>query len=71
MPYLTQQQYRTLKSRLTRAENSGDPVKIVSTCREFFDQLDDSNSPYPDDWHRWRIAEIDALAQLHREAYRR
>lgn len=55
---LTQQEYRSLKSKLTRATNSGDLDKIERTCAEAFAIFDAKG--YPDDWSRWERARNDA-----------
>ena len=50
--------YRRLKSRLTRAEHSGDPRKVLAETRYAFDIFEDDG--YPDGWARWDNARRDA-----------
>jgi len=59
---LTQKEHTRLKGALTRAINSGDPLKVIATCR---DALEIWQGYYwPDDWHRWSIAYRDARLKL-------
>ena len=58
--YLTQQQYRAYKTRLTRAIRSGDPQKVINTVTDTFEAWDMEHYAYPDDWHRWERARDDA-----------
>lgn len=67
MNYLDQATYRKQKAALTRALNSGDPLVVLRTTRAAFALWNDHGHAFPDDWHRWNIAEADALAQLERE----
>jgi len=55
---LTQREYRNLKSRLTRAINSGDPRKVQRECLHAWRIFEAKG--YPDAWHRWRNADLDA-----------
>lgn len=55
---LTQQEHRNLKSKLTRAINSGDADTIERTVTEAFAIFDAKG--YPDDWSRWTRARDDA-----------
>jgi hypothetical protein len=61
---LTQREYVSLKSRLTKAINSKKYQNIVSECDRalaiFFEK------GYPDDWSRWERAKEDASLQLRR-----
>jgi len=66
MEYLSQREYRRLKSNLTRATNSGDPLKVIKACREARDAFE--GCVWPDDWNRWASAHRDAAHQLQREA---
>jgi hypothetical protein len=61
---LTQAEFRTLKSRLTRARNSGDPEKVLNECAHAFAIFDEKG--YPDDWHRWERASNDAQLEIYR-----
>ena len=51
-------EYRRLKSALTRATNSGDPLKVLAVCREAVRSFEEHG--YPDDWMRFRRAAEDA-----------
>lgn len=66
---LSKKEYGRLKGNLTRARNTGDPVKVVATCRDAFDVFE--HFGHPDDWHRWLRAEQDAIEELRRDAYSR
>lgn len=55
---MTQRQYSALKSKLTRAERSGDPFKVLDATRDAFALFEEVG--YPDAWHRWNIARMDA-----------
>ena len=59
--YLTKAQYSAAKARLTRAINSGDPVRIITAVTNEFDEWDERGVAYPDDWHRWERARQDAV----------
>lgn len=61
-PTLTQQEYRNLKTRLTRALNSGDHRRVIAECDRALALFDEKG--YPDDWHRWQIAHADATLRL-------
>lgn len=61
---LTQQEYRNLKSRLTRAKKQG-PEAIVAACDRALTIFE--NEGYPDDWHRWERAREDARMELARQ----
>jgi len=63
---MNQQTYRNQKSALTRAINSGDPLKIIAATRAAFDTWNEHGNYWPDDWCRWEIAESDALSDLNR-----
>ena len=67
MEYLSKQEYRRLKSALTRAINSGDQLKVVKACREAREVF--NGKAWPDDWNRWANAHQDAVTELQREAY--
>lgn len=68
---MTPTEYRAAKAKLTRAINTGDPMKILAAARAGFDLFNKHGNYYPDDWHRWQIAEQDAVLALQREAYYR
>lgn len=67
MNYLDQATYRKQKAALTRAINSGDPIRVLIATRDAFALWNDHGHAFPDDWHRWHRAEADALTQLQRE----
>ena len=56
---LTQREYSTLKSRLTRAVNSKNADKILAEVENAVEVFNAKG--WPDDWNRWRIAADDAL----------
>jgi hypothetical protein len=55
---LTQAEYKTLKSKLTRAINSKNHDKIIKTCNEAFAIFEQKG--YPDSWSDWERAKDDA-----------
>lgn len=59
---LTQQEYRNLKSRLTRAKNSGDPRKVIEEVNRAEAVFEDKG--WPDEWSRWTRAREDAQWEL-------
>lgn len=65
--YLTNQQFRTAKARLTRAINSGDPQRVIDTVNAQYAEWDDGDYAWPDDWARWGRALDDARMAI---AYR-
>jgi hypothetical protein len=56
--YITKADYRRQKSALTRAKNSGDPVKVLDAVEKTLDEW--SGKAWPDDWTRWSVALYDA-----------
>lgn len=51
------------KAALTRAQNSGDPFKVLAAVKKAVHEWDthpDFRGGWPDDWHRWNIALSDA-----------
>lgn len=52
-----------LKSKLTRAKNSGDPLQIIAVCDAALDLFQDQG--YPDCWHRWEAARNSATVARH------
>ena len=58
--YLTKAQYRAAKSRLTKAIRSGDNQRVIDTVNAQYREWQEGNYAYPDDWHRWEIARLDA-----------
>ena len=67
--YISNKDFRRQKTALTRAINSGDPIKVLLTCRATYQEWNDNNVIWPDDWARWRNAWDDALYSLRREVY--
>ena len=61
--YLDQKTYRNQKAALTRAQNSGDPVKVLNVIQKALREWE--GVAWPDDWHRWNIALGDAVSELH------
>lgn len=51
--------YRNLKSRLTRAKNSGDPQKVMAEVEHAVAVFNDKG--WPDAWPTWRCAAWDAV----------
>lgn len=62
--YLTAGQYRGAKSRLTRAQRSGNHQRVIDVVEETFAEWDAGDFAYPDDWHRWERARYDAEMAL-------
>lgn len=56
--YVTNEEYRRQKSALTRAINSGDPLKVLTTVERTLNAWEDK--AWPDAWSRWRTALDDA-----------
>lgn len=64
---LTQNEYKSLKSRLTRAINSQNQQNIIAECNRALAIFEQKG--YPDDWSRWERAKDDASFQLrHRQS---
>jgi len=47
------------KAALTRAENTGDPTRIIAACDAAF--ADFEQVGWPDCWSRWQRAKDDAM----------
>lgn len=58
--------YRGQKNALTRAINSDNPVKVLEEVMRTINEWQESGQPWPDDWHRWRVAALDAISDLNR-----
>jgi hypothetical protein len=56
--YITNADYRRQKSGLTRAINSGDPLKVLDNVEKTLNEW--SGKAWPDGWARWRNAVEDA-----------
>ena len=65
--------FRKLRTRLTRAVNSGDPQKVIDECKFaiacWHGWIDthpwDRPYAWPDSWHSWNNAYGDALTALY------
>jgi len=57
---LTKSELTTLKSRLTRAINSGNSAKVLSEVENAYEIFEEKG--WPDDWSRWEIAKEDFRA---------
>lgn len=55
--------YAQQKAALTRAEKKG-PRAVIAECVRFVAEYDETDDPWPDDWHRWNRAYADAHAAL-------
>lgn len=66
--YLTPTQFRNAKTRLTKAvrcaARTGNHQRIIDVVDETFAEWDDGDFAYPDDWHRWERARLDAEMAL-------
>jgi len=67
--YITNADYRRQKSALTRAINSGDPLKVLDTVEKTLDEW--HGKAWPDAWSRWRNAVEDAFGKYDRDPARR
>jgi hypothetical protein len=65
--YVTKQEFRAQKSRLTRAKNSGDPLAVLAAVEKTLDEW--SGKAWPDDWARWARALDDAFFAFSRLDY--
>jgi hypothetical protein len=64
--YITEAAYRRQKGALTRAINSGDPLKVLATVQATTAEWEADDQAWPDDWARWQRAWGDALVELSR-----
>lgn len=64
-PTLTQAEFASLKTKLTRAINSGDQQRICRTVDAALTIFEEKG--YPDAWHRWQIAKQDAEWAIQRQ----
>ena len=53
------------KSALTRAKRTGDPSRVLRVCRDAARSWVASGQ-WPDQWHTWNIAALDAAVELQR-----
>lgn len=58
---LRQAEFKRLKTKLTRAVNSGDDARIIRTVDEAMAIFDEQGSP--DAWQNWNRAKEDALVR--------
>ena len=65
--YITNADFRRQKTALTRAINSGDPVKVLDTVEKTLDEW--NGKAWPDAWHRWSVALDDAFWAYQRHDY--
>lgn len=63
---LTQKELTGLRSKLTRAQNSKDPKKVIATVDAAFAVFEAKG--YPDQWSNWQRAKDDATFELQRSA---
>jgi hypothetical protein len=56
---LTQQEFTTLKSRLTRAKKSGDADRVLYEVKDAVRTFNEKG--WPDNWPMWRVAAEDVL----------
>lgn len=56
--YISNRDYAAAKARLTRAVNSGDPIKVLDVCEKQYEAW--RTKVWPDDWARWARALDDA-----------
>ena len=56
--------YPKQKAALTRAENSGDPNKVVAAVLKAVHEWNEVGA-WPDGWHRWNIAYQDAMSLIY------
>lgn len=50
MEYVTNDEYRRQKARLTRAVNNGDPLAVLAAVEKTLDEWE--GKAWPDSWHR-------------------
>ena len=66
--YLSNDEHRRLKTKLTRAERSGAPLKVLAAVEDALETW--SGKAWPDEWSRWARALEDAYrARLRVEAW--
>lgn len=56
--YVSNEQYKQQKSRLTRAQNTGNATAILDAVEKTLNEWE--GKAWPDDWHRWQRALHDA-----------
>lgn len=65
--YITQADYRRQKTALTRAINSGDPLKVLATVEKTLGEWGDK--AWPDAWSRWSVALYDSWLAYERPTW--
>lgn len=66
--YVSNETHRRLKSQLTRAERSGQPIKVLAAVEAALEGW--RGKAWPDDWSRWSRALQDAYqARVRIEAW--
>jgi hypothetical protein len=55
--------YPKQKAALTRAQNSGDPNRVVAAVEKAVREWNEVGA-WPDGWHRWNIAYNDAISAI-------
>lgn len=63
--YVTKDEYKRQKTALTRAVNTGDPVKVLEVCEKVLEEW--NGKAWPDDWHHWCVALTDAWFKFIRQ----
>lgn len=63
--YLSQDEHRRLTAKLTRAERSGQPLKVLAAVEDAL--MSWSGKAWPDQWSRWARALEDAYSARRRE----
>ena len=61
--YLSRSQMSAAKSRLTRAKKKG-PAAVIAEVESTFQAWNDGDFAYPDQWHNWRRAAVEAEMEL-------
>lgn len=67
--YMTNAEWRSWRTKLTRAQNKRDHERVLQLCAEFF-ALELEGVALPDDWSRFARARRDAQGALVRSADR-
>jgi hypothetical protein len=63
--YLDNATYKRQKGALTRAVNSGDPLKVLAAVERTLDEWD--GKAWPDGWATWSVALDDASWAFQRD----
>lgn len=65
--YISNAEFRKLKSALTRAKNSGDPERVLKAVEDAVEVF--NAKIWPDDWAMWRVALEDAAQDAQRRSW--